>query len=42
MTSVGAPLLLGLSVLAVSASAIGYALVWLLWRQRADGADGPS
>jgi uncharacterized protein (DUF2062 family) len=36
ITSVGAPLLLGLFVLAVVASAIGYAAVWLLWRQRGD------
>ena len=36
ITSIGAPLLLGLVVLAVLASAIGYALVWLLWRQRSD------
>ncbi|HEX2541053.1 MAG TPA: DUF2062 domain-containing protein [Caldimonas sp.] len=36
ITSVGAPLLLGLFVLAVVASALGYALVWLLWRERGD------
>jgi uncharacterized protein (DUF2062 family) len=29
----GAPLLVGLALLAVAASALGYALVWLLWRQ---------
>jgi len=40
ITSIGTPLLLGLFVLAVTASAIGYALVWLLWRQRAKGLSG--
>ena len=36
LTSIGAPLLLGLFVLAVLASAIGYVLVWVLWRQRSE------
>ena len=36
ITSIGAPLLLGLFVLALVASALGYALVWLLWRQRSE------
>lgn len=34
----GAPLLLGLAVMAVASALIGFALVWLLWRPRHDGA----
>lgn len=34
--SAGAPLLVGLAVMAVSAAVIGYALVWALWRPRPD------
>lgn len=35
----GAPLLVGLATLAVSAAALGFTLVWLLWRQRHAGMD---
>jgi uncharacterized protein len=34
----GAPLLLGLAVLAVAGSLLGFALVWLLWRPRSNPA----
>lgn len=34
----GAPLLLGLSVMAVAGALLGFALVWLLWRPRHDSA----
>ncbi len=33
--SAGAPLIVGLSVLAVAGAAIGFGLVWLLWRPHA-------
>jgi uncharacterized protein (DUF2062 family) len=32
--STGTPLLLGLAILAVTSSIVGYAVVWLLWRPR--------
>lgn len=34
----GAPLLLGLAVMAVLGALVGYALVWLLWRSGGDAA----
>lgn len=34
--SAGAPLLLGLAVLALTGALLGFALVWLLWRARGD------
>lgn len=36
--SVGAPLVIGLAVLAVTASLVGYLAVWMLWRPRPPGA----
>ena len=38
----GAPLLVGLATLAVSAAALGFCLVWLLWRRRHAGTDTAS
>ena len=41
LQSAGAPLLLGLGILACTAAVLGYALVWLLWRPRhRHGASG--
>ncbi|HSV35558.1 MAG TPA: DUF2062 domain-containing protein [Ramlibacter sp.] len=37
----GVPLLLGLAVLAVVGAIAGFAIVWLLWRTRGDGATRP-
>lgn len=34
MQSAGAPLIVGLAAMAVGAAALGFALVWLLWRPR--------
>lgn len=34
----GAPLLLGLCIMAVAGALLGFALVWLLWRPRPDNA----
>jgi uncharacterized protein len=35
--SAGAPLLLGLAVMAVAGALLGFLMVWLLWRPRQDG-----
>ena len=35
LQAAGAPLLVGLAVLACAAAVVGYVLVWLLWRERA-------
>lgn len=37
----GAPLVVGLSVLAVAGAALGYVLVWLLWRPKAPASPEP-
>ena len=45
VTAAGAPLILGLLVLAVSAAVLGFAGVWLLWRPRRPrpaGSDRPA
>ena len=38
MLSAGAPLVVGLAVMAIAGALLGFALVWLLWRPRAKGA----
>jgi uncharacterized protein (DUF2062 family) len=40
--SAGAPLLLGLAVMAAIGAVLGFALVWLLWRPRGDGSPDPN
>jgi uncharacterized protein len=42
VTSAGAPLLVGLAVMAVAGALLGFLLVWLFWRPRRDGASGMS
>jgi uncharacterized protein (DUF2062 family) len=40
VVSAGAPLLVGLALMAVAGALLGFLLVWLLWRPRRDGTSG--